>query len=61
MLSDISEIKKYKSMIDAAIYVNFLNSCNVQFCISYDSDEITISTISSIKLFYNLLRKKIPY
>ena len=61
MLSDISEIKKYKSMIDAAIYVNFLNSCNVQFCISYDSDEITISTISSKEPEKIVSLEEIPY
>ena len=44
-LTDISKMKQYKSMIDAAIYVNFLNSCNVPFCISYDYDNICISTI----------------
>jgi len=43
-ITDISKMKKYNSMIDAAIYVNFLNSCNVPFCISYDYDEICIST-----------------
>ena len=45
--SDVSKMKKYKSMIDAAVYVNFLNSSNIQFCISYDSHEFTISTIIS--------------
>ena len=43
-ITDISKMKNYNSMIDAAIYVNFLNSCNVPFCISYDYDEICIST-----------------
>jgi DNA polymerase elongation subunit (family B) len=39
----------FSSMIDASIYVNYLNSIGISFCISYNKDEIIILISKSIK------------
>ena len=38
----LSKIKIYKSQIDASIYTNCLNANNINYCLSYENDEIRV-------------------
>jgi DNA polymerase elongation subunit (family B) len=60
---NITKTKLFKSMIDAAFYTNYLNSCHINFAISYFEHEICITT-DELSLLHScdvISMKEIPY
>jgi DNA polymerase elongation subunit (family B) len=60
---NITKTKVFKSMLDAAIYTNYLNCCHINFAISYFQDEICITTdkLSLLHSCQVISMKEIPY
>ena len=60
---NITKTKLFNSMIDAAFYTNYLNSCHINFAISYFQDEICITTdeLSLLHSCQVISMKEIPY
>jgi len=60
---NITKTKLFKSMLDAAFYTNYLNSCHINFAILYFKDEICITTdeISLLHSCHVISMKEIPY
>ncbi len=60
---NITKTKVFKTMLDAAIYTNYLNSRHINFAISYFKNEICISTeeLSLLHSCQVISMKEIPY
>jgi len=54
---ELSNIKKYTSMIDAAIYINYLNSMDIKFCLSYENENFIINIIQFKNINENAIKK----
>jgi len=61
--TNITKTKVFKSMLDAAIYTNYLNCCHINFAISYFQHEICITTdkLSLLHSCQVISMKEIPY
>jgi hypothetical protein len=45
----LSKKKIYKSQLNASIYTNYLNANNINYCLSYKNDEVTVCIVETIQ------------